>query len=508
MTGAILGPEIDGLVFLEHLGAGGYSDVFLYERRSPRMKVAVKVLKDVRLSESELAQFAAEAETMAELADHPYIVQVFSTDATADGRPYLVMKYYPPPDLGTRAARERFSVADVLRTGVKISSAVEAAHRAGILHRDIKPANVLISQYGEPGLTDFGIAGHTADAAESDDLGVSIPWVAPEVLSGASNGTVQSDVYSLAATIWHLLVGRSPFEIAGGDNTSRVLMARVLRSPPPSSGRADVPQSLERLLQQAMAKSPAVRPRSALEFARALQGVEQERRFSRTDIVVDGTGTARARSAANGPGEDQTRMRAVRPTPAPPRRGQPPAETPSVAPPSAPSPSAPPRAALGHEEPASTVLRPATPTPEPPSIEPRRRGLKPPQVGIIAAALVIAAVVVGVVLSSGRSPSQPGAKDPSLLATGQLLAPDPPQQPSVTPTYDAKTKIVHFSWTYENPEAGDYFLWALTVDAVAKRVDGPPELALAATDPGKTCVVVRVVRAGGQPSLFSNPTCG
>src|SRR3954453_10192058 len=120
------------------------------------MRVAVKVLKDGRLGESERKQFAAEAETMAELADHPYIVQVFSADTTPDGRPYLVMKYYPPPNMGVRAARQRYSVDSVLRTGIHIASAVEAAHRAGVVHRDIKPANLLVSQYGEPGLTDFG----------------------------------------------------------------------------------------------------------------------------------------------------------------------------------------------------------------------------------------------------------------------------------------------------------------------------------------------------------------
>ena len=99
-----IGPEIEGLTFVESLGSGGYSDVYLYERIRPRMRVAVKVLTGERLSPIEMAQFAAEAETMAELADHPYIVQVFTTGVTTGGRPYLVMKYYPPPNLGRRAA--------------------------------------------------------------------------------------------------------------------------------------------------------------------------------------------------------------------------------------------------------------------------------------------------------------------------------------------------------------------------------------------------------------------
>src|SRR6185437_81193 len=275
MTDRRIGPPIDGLSFVDHLGTGGYSDVYLYEQRRPRMRVAVKVLNDARLSDAELAQFAAEAETMAELADHPFIVQVFSTGTTGDGRPYLVMKYYPPPNLGRRVATQRMSVADVLRTGIQIASAVETAHRVGILHRDIKPANILISQYGEPGLADFGIAGKAADSDGEEDLGVSIPWSPPEILSGASNGSVASDVYSLAATLWHLLAGRSPHEAAGGDNSPRALMGRILRSAPPATGRADAPASLDRLLQQSMARSPQLRPASALEFAQLLQGIEQ-----------------------------------------------------------------------------------------------------------------------------------------------------------------------------------------------------------------------------------------
>ena len=155
-------PKIPGLVFVQPLGSGGYADVFLYEQQSPRMPVAVKVLKSEGLTDALRQQFVEEADTMAALGDHPYIVQVFRSGTSDDGRPYLVMKYYPPPNLAMRARAERFSVEDVLRTGIQLASAVETAHRAHIMHRDIKPANVLVSAYGAPGLTDFGIAGRGA----------------------------------------------------------------------------------------------------------------------------------------------------------------------------------------------------------------------------------------------------------------------------------------------------------------------------------------------------------
>ena len=310
-------PELDGLVYRDLVGSGGYADVYLYEQQMPRMRVAVKVLKGEGLTDSIRRQFRDEADTMAQLADHPYIVQVFRSGTSLDGRPYLVMKYYPPPNLALRSRNERLSVEEVLRTGIQLASAVETAHRAGITHRDIKPANVLVSQYGAPGLTDFGIAGqlgHGAAEDDDDDVGVSVPWAPPEVLFGQSNGDARADVYSLSATLWQLLVGRSPFEIPGGDNSAYGLMPRIRTSPVPATGRADVPVSLERLLTQAMAKDPAARPQSAIAFARSLQEIEQEQRFTRTAIVVlDEQGqTTLADQSAPAPGaeDDRTRVRA------------------------------------------------------------------------------------------------------------------------------------------------------------------------------------------------------
>ncbi|MDV3219947.1 protein kinase domain-containing protein [Intrasporangium sp.] len=315
-------PQIPGLVFVQPLGSGGYADVYLYEQQTPRMPVAVKVLKSDGLTDALRSQFVEEADTMAQLGDHPYIVQVFRAGTSDDGRPYLVMKYYPPPNLAMRARAERFTVEEVLRTGIQLASAVETAHRAHITHRDIKPANVLVSAYGAPGLTDFGIAGRggrdgDVDADSTDDVGVSVPWAAPEVLYGQSNGDERSDVYSLAATLWHLLVGRSPFEVPGGDNSAYALMPRIRSTPPPPTGRPDVPPGLERLLGQALAKDPARRPATALDLARALQAVEQQQRLARTPIVVlDEQGhttlVSQTQGSPAGPGgsdDDRTRIK-------------------------------------------------------------------------------------------------------------------------------------------------------------------------------------------------------
>jgi serine/threonine protein kinase len=284
-------PRIPGYTYIQHIGQGGFADVFLYEQEWPRQRVAVKVVRpDIPLTEREKSLFTIEANAMARLADHPYIVSVINAGTTSEqdgSRPYLVMRYCPPPDLNQRVQVHPMSVSEAVATGIKLASAIETAHRSGILHRDIKPSNVLVTTYGEPALTDFGIAGRMHETDADTDVRISYPWSPPELLDGRSNGSVASDVYSLGATIWNLLVGRSPFSIPGGDNSSRALTARILHSSPPRTQRADVPPALDLLLQQCLAKDSRHRPASALELARGLQQIEAQAGFPRTMISVE-----------------------------------------------------------------------------------------------------------------------------------------------------------------------------------------------------------------------------
>ncbi len=308
-------PVIPGFAFVEHLGSGGFADVFLYEQQWPRQRVAVKVVRpDVPLTDREKYLFTAEANSMARLADHPYIVSVITAGVTAEGgRPFLVMRYCPPPDLGVRVRSNPMAPVDAVSTGIKLASAIETAHRSGILHRDIKPSNVLVTSYHEPALTDFGIAGHMSEVEGDHDVRISYPWSPPELLDGRSNGSVASDVYSLGATIWHLLVGRSPFSIPSGDNSTRALSARILHAAPPATQRPDVPPALDRLLQQCLAKRPEHRPASALELARALQRIESAAGWARTAVAVEGDrpdSSVSAPEVAEAP-EDATAMKPV-----------------------------------------------------------------------------------------------------------------------------------------------------------------------------------------------------
>ena len=149
------------------LGSGGFADVFLYEQNMPRRQVAVKVMLSEVVNDQVRQMFQAEANLMAQLSAHPSILTVYQASVSSDGRPYLVMELCSSA-LSQRYRAERLPVPEVLRIAVKIGSAIETAHRAGVLHRDIKPSNILMTAYGHPVLSDFGIA---ATLSESDEHG-------------------------------------------------------------------------------------------------------------------------------------------------------------------------------------------------------------------------------------------------------------------------------------------------------------------------------------------------
>lgn len=270
---AQLPPTIPNATYLGYLGKGGFSDVFLYRQRMPERDVAVKVLFCGAGAERSGA-FEAEANLMAKMSAHPNILSVFNAGVTDDGRPYIVMEYCPPPHGGDLAAEGRLSVGRVLEIGILLAGAVETLHRSGILHRDLKPRNILMTQFGHPVLTDFGIASSTEPGAERVASGFSLPWTPPEQAQGETNIGPTVDVYSLAATIYTFLAGHSPVEIPDGDNREFAMLNRVFNAPVPRTGRQDVPVELERILAIAMAKDPRQRYQTVEDFAYALQQVQ------------------------------------------------------------------------------------------------------------------------------------------------------------------------------------------------------------------------------------------
>lgn len=501
-------PQLRGYTYQRLLGSGGFADVFLYEQQMPRRQVAVKVLLSDVFSEAVRDQFHAEANLMAQVSTHPYIVSVYHADIADDGRPFIVMEYCPRDNLSVKYRQDRVGVAEVLRIGIRLAAAVETAHRTGILHRDIKPANVLITQYGWPALTDFGIAATTAQNQGADAM--SVPWSPPEVFAEPPTHDVRSDVWSLGATIYTLLARRSPFEQPGGRNGAADLITRIERDTLPPLHREDVPPSLEAVLSRSMAKRPASRFRSAAELARALQQVEIELQLAPTTIDVFDP-TAVSEDDDDGGEDARTRIRGLVRVPQ-----QPPSGSVRVAPvyrASTQPDDSPTRRVPGSDAPATetvvddgrTQLRadrqqqPPEPAAEP---ERRRTGLA---VGVTSLA-VLAAVVAGGVLLTG------GQDDPGVDTTTGEQDGGADAVPAVVPPVEGLTGTsnagaARFTWTNPDPRPGDRFIWTRVdpgLETPAAVVDAPP---VVVQDSGRVCLEVLLLRSNGKSSAVAEPAC-
>jgi eukaryotic-like serine/threonine-protein kinase len=281
-------PILPGFSHVHVLGSGGFADVFLYEQNMPRRQVAVKVMLSEVVNDQVRQMFQAEANLMAQLSSHPSILTVYQASVSSDGRPYLVMELCSS-SLSQRYRTERLPVAEVLRIAVKIGSALDTANRAGVLHRDVKPSNILTTAYGNPVLSDFGIAATIGEAGNFDAVGMSIPWSAPEVLMDETAGSIHSEVWAFAATVYSLLAGRSPFEVPGESNKSTDLITRINRAKPQPIGRNDMPVALERALIRGMSRKPEARQASVIELVYELQAVESELGLPQTAVesVID-----------------------------------------------------------------------------------------------------------------------------------------------------------------------------------------------------------------------------
>src|ERR1700754_1429959 len=214
-----------GFVDAVEAGRGGGGVVYRCFQPTLGRSVAIKLLTS-GLDEDDRERFLREEYAMGALSGHPNIANILQVGVTESGRPYIVMHYHSMGSLAERVRREgRIGWPDVLRIGVKLCGALETAHRTGTLHRDIKPANVLVNDYGEPQLSDFGTARIAGGyKTVTGYFTGTLSYTAPEVLSG-NPSTASSDVYSLGATLFSLIAGKAPHERKADED----LIAHYLR---------------------------------------------------------------------------------------------------------------------------------------------------------------------------------------------------------------------------------------------------------------------------------------
>lgn len=256
------------------IGYGGFGVVYRCRQEHLERVVAVKVLSADPNPEN-LARFMREQRAMGRISGHPNIVELYQVGVTRGNRPFLVMPYHGHGSLEARIRTGGPLPWDqTLRIGIKIAGALESAHRAGILHRDVKPANILLTDYDEPQLSDFGIAriiGGFETAAEA--LMCSPAYTAPEVLQGLAP-SVMSDVYSLGATLFCALTGHAAFERRSGEQVVAQFL-RITSEPLPDLRESDFPEMLCAAIENAMHRSAERRPGSAAEFGEQLRGIQR-----------------------------------------------------------------------------------------------------------------------------------------------------------------------------------------------------------------------------------------
>lgn len=274
MIGKVLGDRYE---IIEEVGVGGMAKVYKALDTVLNRYVAVKVLKNEYMEDQDfLRKFAMEAQSAASLT-HANIVSVFDVGSSyVDGRKYnyIVMEYVDGKTLKDIIDEKQIlPIEDIVNYGVQIASALECAHKNGIIHRDIKPHNMLIDKSNNLKATDFGIARISSSATltyTSTVLG-TVHYISPEQAKGKFIDE-KSDIYSLGVVLYQMATGEVPFD---APNAVGIALKHI-QDPlvPPINLRHDLPQGLNDIIVKAMAKDPNDRFKSATELKEMLRNYQ------------------------------------------------------------------------------------------------------------------------------------------------------------------------------------------------------------------------------------------
>jgi eukaryotic-like serine/threonine-protein kinase len=272
----ISGQSIGRYHIIEPLGEGGMATVYKAFDTRLETDVAIKVIRTDRFTPEMLTEalkrFEREAKSLARLT-HPNIVKV--TDyGEYEGQPYLVMVYLPGGTLKDRLGKP-MSWSEAARTLIPVAHALAFAHQRGIVHRDIKPSNILITESGEPMLSDFGVAKIIGDEAVTGLTGTGMAVGTPEYMApeqvNAKTADGRADIYALGIVFYEMVTGRRPFQA----DTPLAVLIKHISDPLPRPGEfvPDLPEAVENVLFKALTKKPEDRYQTMGEFAAALEKI-------------------------------------------------------------------------------------------------------------------------------------------------------------------------------------------------------------------------------------------
>src|SRR5216683_2367958 len=281
-TQPISGRTLGHYRLLERIGEGGMGVVYRAYDEHLQREIALKLLPaSVVRDESARRRFRKEALTLARL-NHPNIGTLHGFEADGDVD-FLVMEYVPGITLASKLARGPMRESELLEHATQLASALEEAHKQGVIHRDLKPGNILVTPSGQVKILDFGLARLLTAGDESDtDTGNltvagTLPYVSPEELSGSPTLDSRSDLYSCGVVLYEMATGRRPHN----ETSVGALLAAILHREPAAARSLNpaISPELETIIRKAMDKDPALRYQSAREFKVDLQRLVSGRKL-------------------------------------------------------------------------------------------------------------------------------------------------------------------------------------------------------------------------------------
>jgi eukaryotic-like serine/threonine-protein kinase len=307
-----LPPGIGRYRVLRAIGEGGMGVVYEAEQDNPRRRVALKVIRSAAASEQVRRRFQREAHVLGQL-DHPGIARIFEAGVTEDGRlPFFAMELIHGETLTDYADRHGMKTRQRLELFAHVCDAVHYANCRGVIHRDLKPANVLVDEFGQPRILDFGVARVTAAEHVVTTLHThvgqivgTLAYMSPEQVSGSGDPAAidaRSDVYSLGVVLFELLAGRTPIDLTGRPMAEAIRLIQDQEPSRLSSVNAFFRGDVDTIVQKALEKEKSRRYDSAGELAadirrslndepivaRPISTMYQFRKFARRNKVLVG----------------------------------------------------------------------------------------------------------------------------------------------------------------------------------------------------------------------------